>query len=185
MATDKSISSKERLDALKKKGDTLGVSAEEQARLLFLAEIMKQPSQFELDKMDEEIARKRQSIIQAGIIETQKRKNVEAEQAYCPHRRDDGKHLWSGQTLGPGNMYAKGFCVRCGKDYYWKSTPEQIANGLGLQENKGIQEINLQNEERNHPVEVEWLRKIGARAAAERHAGYLAAQQKAKEAIAV
>jgi hypothetical protein len=186
MAKIDQITSKDREDALKKKAEAMGLPVEELAKLMILAEIMKAPSEFEQKKADEAAEQRRLQMISAGQIEAQKVANVMAEQASCPHQRDDGKHLWSGQTIGPGNMYAKGFCVRCMKAYYWKSTPDQIANGLGLQENKGIREVNLQNEEKNNPVPPEYLMKLGDRQAAERHREYVEAKGKRvakKEAV--
>ncbi len=173
MAKIDQITSKDREDALKKKAEAMGVPLEELAKLMLLAEVMKAPTEYEQRKADEAAENKRLQLIEVGKIEAQKVANIMAEQASCPHQRDDGKHLWSGQTIGPGNMYAKGFCVRCQKSYYWKSTPDQIANGLGLQENKGIREVNLQNEEKNHPVEPSFLMKLGDPRAAKRHEGYI------------
>jgi hypothetical protein len=178
MAKIDQITSQDRQEALEKKAKAMGLPVEELAKLMLLAEIMKAPTQFEQQKADEAAEQRRQQMISAGQVEAQKIANVLAEQASCPHQRDDGKHLWSGQTIGPGNMYAKGFCVRCMKSYYWKSTPDQIANGLGLQENKGIREINLQNEEKNNPVPPEYLMKLGDRRAAERHREYMEAKGK-------
>ena len=182
MAKQDHVSSKDQRETLEKKAVALGMSPEEIGKLMILAEIMKQPNAIEQAKQDELAEKRRQEIIELGIMESNRVANVVAEQAACPHVRDDGKHTWSGQTLGPGNMYAKAFCVRCQKSYYWKSSPNQIKEGLQLQENKGIRELNLQNQERLTPCDPEWLMKVGDPRAAERHRGYL--DEKAKKTAA-
>lgn len=173
MARQENVSSKDRQTELEKKAGALGMSPEEIGKLMIIAEIMKQPNALEQARADEQAKKRANEIIELGLIEQNKMRNIMAEQMACPHQRDDGKHTWAGQTLGPGNMYAKGFCVRCQKAYYWKSSSEQIQNGLGLQENKGIREINLQNEERFRPCDPKWLLKIGDPRAAVRHQGYI------------
>lgn len=169
------ISSAEREKMMMEKAERLGMSPEKLAELAIVAELMKAPSELEQKKADEEQERLRQNLLAQAELERNKAKNLEHSQKYCPHRREDGMLLFTGQVLSNG--IALVHCLRCQKPHAWMASEDEKRQGLNFMDKhnlRAVDESQLIAQERLFPVPPEKLRAIGKPALAAIHEQYFA-----------
>jgi hypothetical protein len=179
--TKKPVSSTEINESIKSKAEAAGMSAEKLAELLVIAEIMKQPSALEQKKADQEVAYRRDNLMAQADAENMKAANLEREQAYCPHRRDDGMLLFTGQVIGGKIALVR--CLRCQKPYAWEASEDEKRQGLNFMDKhnqRAVNEDQLKAQEKAFPADPKRLYALGLPKVAQRHEKYLEAKAVAK-----
>jgi hypothetical protein len=169
------VSSTERQEIIENKAAAAGMTPEKLAELMVLAEIMKSPSAIEQKKADQEVEYRKQNLQAQAEAENQKAANLEREQEYCAHRRDDGMLLFTGQVVGGKVALVR--CLRCQKPYAWEASEEEKRQGLNFMDKhnqRAVNEDQLKAQEKAFPVDPKRLYALGMPKVAVRHEKYLA-----------
>lgn len=170
-------SSTEIQESLAAKAQAAGLPPEELAKLLLLGEIMKAPSAFEQQKADIDAKNRQDALMAQADIEIQRTANLEREQKFCPHRRDDGMLLFTGQVLSNGVAMVR--CLRCQKPHAWTASEQEKSQGLNFMDKhnpRAVDESQLIAQEKMFPVKPSILNALGMPLLAKQHESYLSAK---------
>lgn len=110
---------------------------------------VREPTDEEKAKKAAELARQKEAVRQSIDMAEQDMNNRLARQARCVHSNSK-YHTFVGQNNGDGNTAA--ICQICGKDYKWRTTPDQMREGTNLLAIPGLTEAHILAWERQFPA---------------------------------
>lgn len=110
---------------------------------------LKEPSDEEKDKKAKEVERRKEEIRQSVLFAEQDLENRMGLHQRCNHH--NGRiHTFVAQNFGNGNTGA--ICQQCLKDYRWRTTADQMTQGVNLLEMPGLTEAHLLAWEKQYPA---------------------------------
>lgn len=127
-----------------------GMSNEQLAQVISeFVKAMKEPSEEEKQKKAAEAERRKQEVRDSIATAELDLTNRSTLQKQCNHRNEK-YHTFVAQNCGDGNTVA--ICQICRKDYKWRTTPDQIRQGVNLLEFPGLTEAHLLAWEKQFPA---------------------------------
>lgn len=109
---------------------------------------MKEPTDEEKQKKAVEAERRKEEVRQSVQLAEQDLSNRMGLHQRCNHH--NGKyHTFVAQNFGDGNTGA--ICQICLKDYKWRTTPDQLRQGVNLLEIPGLREEHILAWEKQFP----------------------------------
>lgn len=124
----------------------VGVTAEQ---LMEMIKALRAPSDEEIQRKEEEAQRRKEMARQAIMLAEQDLTNQMGLHQACIHRNEKF-HTFVGQNTGDGNTVA--ICQICRKDYKWRTTPDQMRQGVNLIDYRGLTEATLLAWEKQFPA---------------------------------
>lgn len=117
-------------------------------QLMELIKAIREPSDEEKEKKAQAVERRKEEVRQSIQLAEQDMSNQMLLHQACTH--NNGRyHTFVAQNNGDGNTVA--ICQICRKDYKWRTTPDQLSQGVNLLEYPGLTEAHLLAWEKQYP----------------------------------
>lgn len=128
----------------------LVMSPEQVAELMEkVVRAVREPSDEEKQAKAQAVERRKEEVRQSMMLAEQDLNNRMTVHRACDHS-NERTHTFVGNNMGDGNTVA--LCLRCGKDYKWRTTNDQLRQGTNLLEIRGLKEEHLLAWERQFPA---------------------------------